>query len=603
MEQFYPNECALCKVTNPLIRCKACKMVSYCGLLHQKQHRQKHGQFCKTVSVLNLLNGGFLFSHLRDVELSKWNTKRREILSVVQQLLGRPCSPNERQMFFFPRFCFVCYDTRHDNLTNCPGCPNASFCRKHPSSPEHDSDCSTINYIHTLDQESVERTSKDILSIVELAVENTRFNESSNFPASMQELKTHLDLCIKPEVKVPEHLKLYASEHMTNAMTVLNGLRKLNYPPVPELTLHVGGANLTEECSKSWELILHLLPDLMTLKIVIIEGQEVVKLDQKLCDECRSREKKLIVESNCKSRVYIKYMKEKDYQKPDVLVVLNPQHPELNEDMLENWKIILDHWKELNCPIVISAVADRTRGFLSESLRSSFWDSLIIYDGKNNFHSLRPWREWANGRYGYLNQFMIVTKGRDAQDCEEKRVETETQAIPVKLSKSQRRRAAKKAQKEKRVFENTEGKVEKSENLENLKSHPKAGTENQESFAEKVEIEPETEAEISNEKLELELKFAEKNTGLEVKKIATENFISKEEDSSSTEKRLKEYLVLKEENRILKMNFSLKEENKKLELENQELEKENEKLEEENRLIEEIRRQVRESIWAEIKPK
>lgn len=429
MEQFYPNECVVCKVTKPLIRCSNCQMVSYCGIVHQKQHRQKHGQFCKTVSLLNLMNGGFLFSHLRDVELSEWNTQRKEILAMVQQFLGRPCSPNERQIFLFPRFCFVCHDTRQDNLINCPGCPNASFCTKHPSSPQHDSDCPTINYIHKLDQQSVERTSKDILSVVELAVENTRFNESSNFPRSMQELRSHLDQFIKPGVKVPEYLKLYASEHMTNALTVLNGLRRLNYPPVSELTLHVGGANLTEECSKSWELILHLLPDLMTLKILIFEDQEVVRLDQKLCDECCSRGKKLIVESNSKSRVYIKFMKERDYEKPDVLVVLNPQHPERNEDILENWKIILDHWKELDCPIVISAVVDRTRRFLSESLHSSFWDSLILYDGKNDFQSLRPWREWANGSYGYLNQFLIVMKGRDSRDCQEMRKEKETQVI------------------------------------------------------------------------------------------------------------------------------------------------------------------------------
>lgn len=140
--EFYPNECIVCHKTRDLKRCSRCNMLSYCGIPHQKDHWSEHSDFCRIISTMMKERGvSHIFEKLRGADPSTWKMQRMSIRNLVELKLRRRLLLIEDFMFRFPRSCFVCYESRQDLLSNCPGCPSASFCKDHPSSLIHDKDC------------------------------------------------------------------------------------------------------------------------------------------------------------------------------------------------------------------------------------------------------------------------------------------------------------------------------------------------------------------------------------------------------------------------------------------------------------------------------
>lgn len=385
MEQFYPNECYICKVTEPLKRCTRCNMIAYCSQEHEKKHFPIHKEICKIIATLMKDNKvSHIFQDLKGVDSRTWNQKRQQVLRHVNTLICRPLHKSERQFIIFPRVCYVCYDTRHSVLKNCPNCTWASFCNKHPSSFHHDKLCSSIQSCHKLDVKINDDTYDAVVAAVTATVNGTRVPDSLKLPTST---KDFLEKFINTKDEIPEDVMLLASEYWSRPLTIFNGIQKLNISVSSKMVFLIAGADFFEHGIKSWEL-LHLFQNLIVLKVVILYQKESQKVQGKLCAKCCFKKKKLIVRSFPGG--YHTSRKEENDQKPNIVAFFNGEHPENDGDSYINWAMRLSEWSKIPCPLVFTTVTEKKGRLLSDSLLASFWSSLIYYEGINNFGSLRP---------------------------------------------------------------------------------------------------------------------------------------------------------------------------------------------------------------------
>lgn len=114
-----------------LLRCQNCKMISYCGLEHQKDHWPTHKEFCRAITSIRRelklkhimdINGNvteLMASQLRDVKFM--------IQTIVIMKLNRELTDIEREIVWFPRICNLC-NSHEGALVPCPNCFAVGYC-------------------------------------------------------------------------------------------------------------------------------------------------------------------------------------------------------------------------------------------------------------------------------------------------------------------------------------------------------------------------------------------------------------------------------------------------------------------------------------------
>lgn len=175
-------------------------------------------------------------------------------------------------------------------LTNCPGCPNASFCEEHPSHSRHDKDCSQIKKCHELDTIYQGRISASSLETVGKSfIEKTPITKSKSqkLPTSMEEFLEYAKAPTKCDM-----IRFYVAEFLSHPLISFDVLQKLKHPPVSKLVIHVLNSKKQLEDTKAWKVLFHLIPSLTQLKIIMLEFKENNKLQEKLCDKYRLSKKK-----------------------------------------------------------------------------------------------------------------------------------------------------------------------------------------------------------------------------------------------------------------------------------------------------------------------
>ncbi|XP_033230517.1 uncharacterized protein LOC117181699 [Belonocnema kinseyi] len=400
---FFVNECFICEATDSVTPCNRCFMILYCGPDHQKEDWPMHKEFCDAIwSVMREKKVAHIYESLSGVDLDTWIKERKKMCWAVKSKLRRDLLLQEEQMLLMPRSCFVCHDTRQDFLTTCTSCFCANFCAKHPSSSEHEKDCHSLKLFREFDGKMQDPAKlRTIFTLIENISDTARFEDSSEVPHSMKEF---LDQQIKGEDYRLE--QACASNILSMSLTLFNAMKKLNLQSASEILLHIR-CDVTD--SDIWELLLHFLPNLKVLNIVFIEQRESQKLTAKLCDDCVSKKKRIIIETN--ELVYKNYLKVRIYKKPDIFAYLNAEISK-NDDVNVEWKFLLENLSRIGVPVVLTSVTETMAKVLAKSLKSTFWPSLICYEGPNDFGALEPLREWSDGGVSRINQRLIITKGR-----------------------------------------------------------------------------------------------------------------------------------------------------------------------------------------------
>lgn len=283
---FYPNNCHICKKTTNLKRCSRCNMISYCGEVHQKEHWDKHKEMCRILTdITRQKKLTHLYEDLRGCDLLQWIDARDEMKKKVTSLLGRGLESYESDMLQYPRSCFECFDTRQDNLINCSQCPLVSTCKRHSRSAYHEMWCSEMKYCHTIDN-ALENVRESLKHILGLLFYPPNFKK---LPTSTQE---YFDKILKPHPELNDAGVIYASTFIYLPLTIFGALQKLNLTSAKTLRIYVDVVDKIELFRIFGEAIFHMMPDLENLTVTTITGKVSCE-EVALCKKCITKKRKL----------------------------------------------------------------------------------------------------------------------------------------------------------------------------------------------------------------------------------------------------------------------------------------------------------------------
>lgn len=119
LDFFYPGYCAVCFSEGASVACESCKMVFYCREAHRNEDLFRHQDVCEVVSKMLRENGGHgLFGTLK-TDRESWLENKIDLMLKVKTRLGRDLLNCEKEMFLFPKACFVCHESDIELLTTC----------------------------------------------------------------------------------------------------------------------------------------------------------------------------------------------------------------------------------------------------------------------------------------------------------------------------------------------------------------------------------------------------------------------------------------------------------------------------------------------------
>ncbi|XP_043476151.1 uncharacterized protein LOC122507482 [Leptopilina heterotoma] len=369
MQRFFPNECYVCKSRDNLKRCK-CNMISYCSEHHRLKHLPVHGSFCKIIKeLLKEKKVAHIYEELQMLGGDAWREKKEKITNEVTKKLGRPMSLFENAMWVHPRLCHVCNQTRQEDLSNCPDCPVASFCKKHPRDEIHSMNCKVMNqYLKILNTAEELNIDLKFLSPNFPCIKGEKVNHVMDSLTLTYKANNMEERCLKSRL-----LKMDLINFMDAASKINSALQKVHETIPEELTIHIDALSYEHAITKEnyWEFLLHLNPQIKKLKILVTQTEN--RNDSKsLCKKCHSKGKELIIEYSTKS--YEDYMLDENYQKPDILFYVKVDD-ECNSERFNKWS-------EFNCPVILRFDSKmnfcKVHYFLS-LLKAKF---RFIYEGK-----------------------------------------------------------------------------------------------------------------------------------------------------------------------------------------------------------------------------
>ncbi|XP_011501254.1 PREDICTED: putative protein MSS51 homolog, mitochondrial [Ceratosolen solmsi marchali] len=409
---FYANTCHICKVRGNetlLKKCSRCKMISYCGKEHQKQHWLRHKDLCYVLSsMLNETNKSHIFEGMRNSNTTDWVKAKMNLMLLVIIKLGRKLLPYEEEMFKFPRACVVCHETDQKVIIDCILCPAASFCKEHKNDSSHSKICKTLTLCYDLDVASAALVRQPPLNTVPY------YTEMISLPVCMKSfIDTYYNknnsLLISNRMQIPQ-----ISEYLTRPLTLLYAIEKLGFSVNSVITIHIIGANMIElDGAEIWEILLHWLPSLTTLNIVLIGPEQFKKkynkLEYNICDYCNGKGIKFYLETY--GELYNEYVNSNYFVKPDIIVGYNVgiHEHEPGDFKLDTWFESIKILPEQNCPIMLTSYTEKE----AKKDHKRFCDVLeknvsFICCEANPFSSLRPHRDYETEELYYQNHYIII---------------------------------------------------------------------------------------------------------------------------------------------------------------------------------------------------
>ncbi|XP_043460912.1 uncharacterized protein LOC122497706 isoform X1 [Leptopilina heterotoma] len=410
----YANICQICfshERDTRLKRCTRCKMVFYCGKEHQKEHWPIHKEFCHVATkLLQKFGGSNLFERMKTDQQTRIDWKNC-LVDFFESELKRKLIPYEKSLIFFPKLCAICYESDPKCLMFCYNCPHACFCKKHYQNESHQShydDCQLFSQGLLLNAMGITFKAAPIPGVIKSVEYNMK---KARLPNDMQDFLDYHCRCKKSILKdfKRNEVQMYMSEHLTRPLTVLYALQKIRYSNEETMIIHVIGANNYEEVSQSsWEVLFHWLPDLVTLRIILI-GPECSKVNYEtslpLCKSCTKNSRKLFLESY--PLLYKDYWKSEKFTKPNIVVSFNASLKVYNT-WIESLKLLT----KVDCPFILTTYSVPEIDTDHEIMLEVFGHpARYTFRLKNPFASLRPYRDVVNTNVFFRNTgVMIYTK-------------------------------------------------------------------------------------------------------------------------------------------------------------------------------------------------
>lgn len=421
-KEFYPNACIICSGTTNLRRCSRCQMISYCSEEHQLEHWPEHKELCKIISIMMKERGvSHLYEKFRGTDLHTWRKERMNIAEEAESRCSKTFQINDTFLFQFSRSCYVCYESRQKLLKNCSGCPAATFCNEHPSSPIHDKDCEKIRESFEIARQLSDRIEKNGLkesqSILTSVLHGITRLEP---PISMEDFL--LKFANSERLSIDNDLKFLITQNFTTIFTVFNALQKLEMSNVSKLTIHMENQDDCE-ATELWEALLHLLPNLKQLRILFIDPlcqMFFSRKNFKVCEDCKKKGKTFSLGFLACS--YDECLRG-NYKEPDLLVYTDIADSE-KKDYSERKRApgLLKLWSKTKCPLVTTTFIEEYQEEMKNTIKSTLGDVEFFYEGFNPFKSFIHLRNNYN-RVGASNSFMIILKSKEMANVDNEKLQ------------------------------------------------------------------------------------------------------------------------------------------------------------------------------------
>ncbi|KAK9511053.1 hypothetical protein O3M35_005701 [Rhynocoris fuscipes] len=399
---FYHHICQWCYCSGDFLKkCASCRLVSYCTSEHQKYDWKIHKYLCQTVTKLNNTMKISLFNFRGNTQ-KEWNEHRTKVMVFIELLLRRKLNVFERQMILFPNVCTVCYQYNTVFLP-CINCRcNFYCCEEHmiTNKAEHEENCKALKLCFDVDLFLIKCNRSSIRNI------DCNSLLKKTFPSSIDEF---LEGACKGILE-----KCLASEEISFIFSLLYGLIKCNKNELYNLNVfnvHILGCNEHENnILKFVEIFFHWFPQLNKVNLVMIgpdcdtSSNDVINNDYK--NGKTSAIKKI-------KNLYHEYIKESDFEHPNIVVAFNCGFAEFNNSTQDTWGKTIDCLMKMDKVILVitSYTQVEAENDISRVINGS--DKIekldvIINADKNPFRSLRPHRDWESHSVFYLNNFISV---------------------------------------------------------------------------------------------------------------------------------------------------------------------------------------------------
>ena len=391
---FYPNLCKICfshDSESPLNCCEGCRMVWYCSKDHQEQDWRQHKRFCKEISYfLETTKKSNIFDAIFELKFKPTTFEEAKWFICDYMLTARiDLSPSEFQMIYFPKSCEVCKIAEPSLLISCNNCPQASFCNRHFGDAKHKELCDLYTIGCFLDSRELFKFKDPEFSAI----------ESKCLPGSMKEFMNSPEITDYERLKSSTLFSLSLSHSLTNVLTLLYSIRKMNFSENQDLVIHV----IDEEARivHSWQLILKFLPHVETIKIILVHPNKF--LLEETCFTFTKVEKERKIDFEIREFCSFKGYMKKDFIQPNIVVGFD-----LGKEFLKFCPGFVIALKNLNCPFLLSSSSKKDARYLHKRLKNVFdSDEENFYIERNPFSSLRPYRSESEG-ISYMNAYNNV---------------------------------------------------------------------------------------------------------------------------------------------------------------------------------------------------
>ena len=390
---FYPNLCKICfshEGETPLHFCGACKMVYYCSKIHQEQDWPQHKKFCREISYfLETSKKSNIFDAIFELDFKPSTLEEAKLFICEYMLMTcKDLSPSEFQMIFFPKSCEVCKITEPTLLISCMKCPQGNFCSKHFGDPSHTESCEMYTIACFLD------------SLELLIIDDPEFADKENMTLSDSMAEFLKSPLVKDyqSLNQSDLLTMSLSHALSNVLTLLYSIKKMNLSQNQELVIHV----IDEEARivHGWKLILNILSDVKIIKIILVHPIIFLPEETFFTFTKMKKERKIDFEIRefCAAKGYVK----KDITiQPNIVVGYD-----LGKKFLDNCPGFILALKKLNCPFLLSSSSKKDALYVHKKLKSIFtyFDEKNFHVELNPFSSMRPYRSESEG-IAYLNSY------------------------------------------------------------------------------------------------------------------------------------------------------------------------------------------------------
>ncbi|XP_024886658.1 uncharacterized protein LOC112464098 [Temnothorax curvispinosus] len=409
---FYATMCHVCKGFGDgvlLKKCGGCRMISYCGQEHQKEHWKLHKPLCKAIQ--DVLRDYSMDNPIITVSSSgetlENERKKSYFMLLISNKLGRPLKFEEGQMFCFPRECLICHERNAQSLKDCRKCV-ASFCKNHVNGTEHKNICAPLELRFRSDLSAIrgETGPPDMRCYLRHVTDKGKFQNMKDFINAYWNISS--DSEISRNILIGQH-----SLHLTRPLTLFHAMRLLNYVPKSKaIVIHVVGACYSEEfCLMGWEVLPRLIGTAMPVTIIMIGPELQLQINPEyVCNNRMLPENKHLT-FDFYDMLYENYVRSPTFVKPNLVVGfdLGIQEHELGSSK-ETWAPSIKLIAKQNCPFILTCrfrlenfkkELDRINAILGRKVN-------YLYSGENPFASLSPFRNVAPEYVLYMNQYIVI---------------------------------------------------------------------------------------------------------------------------------------------------------------------------------------------------